>query len=530
MLEVDTKIKQREQDRREIRLRFIFSPEGFDRAAGLSCFPDAKSGPPPAADLSVAYFDSPDRFLSGHGMSLWVERSGRRYIQALDVATGQIGVATICRAMQNPVRKGIPDLATIGDRGLRGLLRRHVGAAPERIFRARLRRTSHQRRLKNGAALTADFEVGEIISGSVKKPVGELTLRLESGPSQSLFDLALEILSLMPLRVTTESRASRGLNLTRGQPPGSHKAKKVKLGHDATVEDALAHTMQHCLDHVVNNEACVLESDDSEGVHQMRVALRRLRSGLRIFQKVLPAAQFKKISHESKVLAGQLGAARDWDVFLSEIVTPMAAQFPDEQAFRTFQKRIEMQRRKSRNAARKAILSRRYTELLLRLSAWLAKRAWRDELPLKSGAPVFGPAKDFADTSLSKAHQRVCKAGEKFATLRTAERHQMRIEVKKLRYAVDFFSSLYSHNAVRPFRERLASLQDGLGYLNDVAVAQKLVKGICRSCKGKTAEQCHYAGGAVIGWHARALVAAEPGLSRKVTAFLASEPFWLGRT
>ena len=311
-----------------------------------------------------------------------------------------------------------------------------------------------------------------------------------------------------------------------GPPPAAAKAVRFDLLANSTVEQALGRTLQYCLTHLRANEVCVLESDDPGGVHQMRVALRRLRSAFRLFRSVLPKARYRAVAGEMKWLTGRLEAARDWDVFAGEIVAPVAAEAPGEapgEEFGALLDRLRTARRKSRHAAREAVRSPRYQRFVADLGAWLARRAWRDEAAeAVLVAPMAGPA----DALLAGCRERVAARGERFAALSPAERHRLRIAVKRLRYATDFFGSLYDPAAVGPYSARLTDIQDALGHRNDIVVARRLIGQLRSRCAGDEAEECRRAGALVMDWHERAQARSEATLARDIGAFIAWPPFW----
>ena len=110
---------------------------------------------------------------------------------------------------------------------------------------------------------------------------------------------------------------------SRARPKSSVKAQKLELKLEHTAEQALASIMRNCLSHTVLNEASALKGEDPEGIHQMRVALRRLRSALGLFRDLMPADQYEFLGGEVKWLAGELGNARNWDVFLADLLAPV---------------------------------------------------------------------------------------------------------------------------------------------------------------------------------------------------------------
>ena len=121
--------------------------------------------------------------------------------------------------------------------------------------------------------------------------------------------------------------------------------------------------------------------------------------------------------------------------------------------------------------------------------------------------------------------------GRGFADLSVERRHGLRIELKKLRYAVDFFAKLFSGKAARPYRRALARLQDHLGHLNDVAVAERMLGGLIErhAASPTDAAGLGLAAGLVLGWHTRAVADAEPATCKDWADFAAVRPFWTHR-
>ena len=142
--------------------------------------------------------------------------------------------------------------------------------------------------------------------------------------------LALELDALAPLRLETRSKSARGYALAAGMPPAWHKAEPPALEADATVDRAIQAILRSCLQHWCANEAAALDGSDPEGVHQMRVALRRLRSAFSVFGRLIDPAQRAWLSDEAKTIVNGLGPARDWDVFLAELLAPVRAARQDD--------------------------------------------------------------------------------------------------------------------------------------------------------------------------------------------------------
>ena len=309
-------------------------------------------------------------------------------------------------------------------------------------------------------------------------------------------------------------------------PPGAAKASRLDLLKGVTVEPALIRTLRHCLGHLRANEACVIESEDIEGVHQMRVALRRLRSALRMFRSVVPDAQYRALAGEMKWAAECLAAARNWDVLADEIVEPVARRHSGEAAFGALRVRLGAERRRCRAAARAAVRAPRYARFLVRIDAWLARREWRGDAV--DGALLDGPMVALSSALLTKRQRAVVDRARRFATLPAAERHRLRVDVKRLRYAIDFFASLYPPVPVKTYAAGLGDIQDALGFRNDIAMARDLLARIGEGGADDEIREIRRASAVVLDWHARAAARTEEALAHDIGALVARAPFWAG--
>ncbi|MBS1222176.1 MAG: inorganic triphosphatase, partial [Proteobacteria bacterium] len=228
------------------------------------------------------------------------------------------------------------------------------------------------------------------------------------------------------------------------------KASPVQLDADSRSEDAFVAIIGACLRHAEANRPAVLDGQ-MEGVHQMRVAFRRLRSGLRIFRPLIPREASAAPVEDIRWLNGFLGPARDWDVFLDEGMVPMLAHFPRKRGLSLFRTKAETIRQTHYRTLREALADPRYQRLTQGLADWLDDRAWREALDDERRERLARPALDFATPLLGRDHRRVEKQGAAFAELSAADRHRLRIRIKELRYALDFFSSLYPAAPVKAY-------------------------------------------------------------------------------
>lgn len=308
--------------------------------------------------------------------------------------------------------------------------------------------------------------------------------------------------------------------------PATAKARQVALAKDASVDRGVAVVFAACLNQWKANEAAALSGLDPEGVHEMRVALRRMRVALSDFKEVIPAGEVDWLRRESKWLISSPSAARDWDVFLLELLTPVEASRAGDTGLAELRLAAEAERETGYVVVRRAIRSARYSALSARMTRWLASKCWR-----KAGhgrqKNLDESAETLAGRLLTKRHTAVLKLGRDFNKFSPEERHQLRIALKKLRYTAEFFRSLYRKKRERAYFHALAQLQDSLGRMNDIAVADHLLERLSALRKDRRAsDHLQTAIGFVSGWHVHSAITSENEAEANWREFCGCDVFW----
>ncbi|MEI6557122.1 MAG: CHAD domain-containing protein [Rhodospirillaceae bacterium] len=502
----------------ETELKLAVAPEHLAAVSDAAAVVGRRTGEPVTVSLDSAYFDTPDRLLSARRAVLRVRLTPDGFIQTLKSGDGLTR-----HEWEWPVTGPGPVLAVIVEPAARAVIDGLDGAALRPTFRTRVERTLHQ---IDGGAIELAVDRGEIIGpdADAREPISEVELELKTGESASLYRLALALAETVPLRVEPRTKAARGFALANREPPRAFKAQRQLFEDRTTVDSALAAILGGCFHQFALNEPCLLAGDDPEGVHQARVALRRLRSALGLFRDLIPAADRAWLAAETKALADTLGPARDWDVFLAELLAPVKAAFathPDLHAdLAALEAAALAERHQAYQRVRALFASPGHTRFQLRFGLWLESRGWRAQAVTRTSAQLFRPLRETADALLDRRHRKARKLGGSFAELADTERHQLRIAMKKLRYAADFFRSLYDARPVDRYLQRLATFQDALGHLNDVATAARLVPVL------ESGAAAARAVGVVIGWHGRGLAALEPRLVAEWRDFRSAGVFW----
>lgn len=507
----------------EIELKLAVSPESFARlkshpALGGRARMTTKT-------LESTYFDTPELDLSRREATLRVRRSGRGFTQTIK---GAPEPGTITRGeWEWEVGGPDPDLTVVVDEEPSRLL------GPVRPEDLRAVFTSVAKRgirtlVRDGAEIEVAFDQGELrLPDGRAAPLCEIELELKTGDSRSLWDVARAIVDAEPTRIESRTKAARGFALAEGRLDRPVRSGGIRLRPDITVEEAIRVVFASCLGHLAGNEASVLNGDDVEGVHQLRVATRRMRSALSLFRPVLPRGDYFRFLGDVKWLGAALGPARDWDVFHDELVAPVRRALGGEAAedFEALDLVVLRKRDEARAAARAAVASPRHARFQIDFGEWLDTRGWRRQEVSEDSVRLFSPLIDLADALLDRRYRKARRAGRGFAGLPSARRHQLRIALKKVRYAAEFFQSLHDPRAARRFIVKLSELQDALGHLNDTATAHRLSRDL--HAEGERVDPGEArAVGITLGWYARAAAEGEARLITRWEEFADAKPFW----
>jgi triphosphatase len=294
-------------------------------------------------------------------------------------------------------------------------------------------------------------------------------------------------------------------------PPSWSPPTPIELKKNATTDDAIEAVAANSLAHWRTNIPAALDGRDPEGIHQARVGLRRLRAALSLFKKQIPAEQRSWIKQEATWLLTQMGPARDLDVFIQDLASSLINDTSENPGLAELISEARSKRLTAYKTATKAINSARTRRFSTRLEAWIEGRGW-----LTSGNKILGKnklirARNFARHRLNRQSRKMKSAYVEVNNLATEERHRLRIAVKKMRYGLIFFSSVLPKKRTAQLTSSLKNLQDTLGHLNDLAVAERTIERLLASMHG-AGQRTHikFACLDVLQRHGEAAARAEP--------------------
>jgi triphosphatase len=393
----------------------------------------------PTSTLQSTNFDTLDHRLRAKGLSLLVTRTGAGWLQT--VTTGTDGHDGVSCPVEAKVKGPRPDIAAITDKGVRKQVKKAIG----------------------------------------KKP-------------------------LVPLIETAEIELVSGNGMDHGAEDTSvHSDAKLKplkasaphLDPTQSTAEALRQLFQVATDQILHNWAVVLNSDDADGVHEMRIGLRRLRSALRVVRPVPDNEALREFNLIARNLARLVGEIRDADVLALEIVAPAAAKRSYDPGLASLKDVLDNKRAFCREKVRGELKVEKWCSQKLKL-ARLPEDIERivAETSSKARAKTIGT---LSRKALQKLWRKVAKLGQRLDELTIQERHEMRKDVKALRYATEVLAPLYRTKDVTRFTKKLQRLQDAFGYLNDIALAEQLAHLHASGFEDDPGLQ--RAVGYVIGWH-----------------------------
>jgi triphosphatase len=467
---------------------------------------------PVSRRLFSAYYDTPDCVLKNHGVALRLRREGQRWIQTLKSAGKVTGGLHERTEHETEVPVQLPSFPAVKEAGFGRLIAdRQMREALNVVFTTQFTRGTTSIQREDGARIEVCVDRGVIAAGERREPICEIELELKTGPIDALFDFAIALTQDLPLRLESRSKAERGYALAAGTTPAPVKAWAPVLSPDMSAQSGCANVMLACVAHLQANEAGLLAGSDPEYLHQARVALRRLRSAYRVFGSLSNDGPLAQAMEEVRALAKVLGKARNLDVFAMETLAPAGAR--DHAGMAAVHRRTQALRRRASRAAREAVAAPAYTNMLLRLTRTLSvlQTSALETMALQQSAlgtlaqggtntPAKPTLKDFAAGFLARQESRVRKRGRKIARLGPEQLHRLRIQVKRLRYATEFFLSLAEMQKGGNDLQAETTLQKLLGRLNDDAMAWAVLD---RLALAERSAQYQQAVGYLRGWCAR---------------------------
>lgn len=506
----------------EFEIKFRADRPTLDAVLGARLLQGATVSP--AREVISVYYDTPAFNVQRKGLSLRLRRKGRAVpvlgVKWMDPAAGELFARG---EVETRASEGVPDIELL-EPEVRDRLKDALNNEPlAPVFRTRVKRRIVL--IRHGLSeIELALDDGIVTVNEQSRPLSEVELELKSGNAADLLNLARELTRDCGLSLQFEPKAGRGYRLAKGEAARPQKAKPLRLPSGSSFDDAIAAVIANCLSHFTANWACLRESDAPESVHQLRVALRRLRSALAMFRKRIAVPELEDIRARARHIASGLGPARECDAFRQNA---LAGPFRDQPrrlaAAAQLLAAVENRRKETYATARSIIEDPVISLFVLDVQSILTQRTWRAALGAQDLGLLTSPARDFASETLQRLRQRVLKRGKQLPNMPDEERHELRIALKNLRYAVEFFDGLFAEDKdLRNFLRLVADLQEDLGAHNDAATAEAFMTALNLAPDA----QVHFAAGYLLGFYRHATIVADTHLTKKWKKFRHSRSFW----
>ena len=456
---------------RELELKVELSKSDVERLRGELTASELAIGPPTGKRLRSVYFDTPEHDLHAAGISLRLRRHNGGWLQTVKADQHVEGGASNPIELEAPVDREEPDLAKIADKKIKRAAQKAAkGTTLKPVFETIVQRTTRTIKAQ-GSEIELAVDDGEVRAGDEAREVREAELELKAGDAEGLLLAAEALLAGHELKLSTRSKAERGYRLVlqkMGTSQEPEKARPIRIARKDTCAKAFAAILQSAVRQILVNREAVLQTDDPNGAHQLRIGLRRLRSALRALRPLCDRSSLGIFERCARDMGRCVGALRDADVLISSIHAPVEAAASDKAGFAELLETLTRGRQRRRDEVRAALRGPAWTKLQLYLSLWprtLAENPKLEKLIAGHARKVLG-----------KAWKKAERLGGNLGKLDVERRHEMRKALKKVRYQAEFFAPLFGERDSERFIERLKTLQDVFGYINDVRMAPKLVE------------------------------------------------------
>jgi inorganic triphosphatase YgiF len=514
----------------EVELKLVGSPRVLAAASRLPWLRTMAIGKTKKQrEVASVYFDTPKTARQRNGISLRVRKVGREQLQTVKREGDGAASIFVRDQWEQKIGSDRPEFDPAKDTPAAAILKHKSMNALRPMFETAVQRTLIPLRLGTSEIELA-IDRGWVRSGKRRQRIGEIELELKRGNVSDLVEVAAKLADALPVSFEPQSKAERGYALASNERDKPVRAGEIQLNPDETVGEAFRTIAFSCLHHLAANRNAVCKGEP-EGIHQMRIGLRRLRAAISAFKNMVAGQETHAIKTELKWLTDRLAPARDFDVLLNEVLLPLHAERPGEPGLEALIADIEGRRDEGVRAAKESLRSERYRKAVLRTALWLADGDWsRSQDPLMAAWRETS-VREFAREVLQHRAKKIATRGRELKRLDQDHRHKLRIAVKKLRYSTEFFASLFpspkAERARKHFEGALKILQTALGEINDIAVHQELARQLTKDTERlKSRPEEAYAMGLVVGREHRRASASLTAAKNASKQFSDAAPFW----
>jgi CHAD domain-containing protein len=373
--------------------------------------------------------------------------------------------------------------------------------------------------------VSMQLRIGRIEAGASGLEVARLTLW---GPASAVLALGTALAETLPLLPAVASLDETARALALGEPPRMIRRGAPDLGSAATPDEALSLAISHLAEVLLAHAPMARVDAGPTGVHQLRVAARRLRSCLKLFRRTHSGAELEALESGVREVARGLTDAREWDVFLDGLAAELSAVLGSEPRWNRLVRAAQQRRQAAYESVGRMLAGTEFRGLVWCAMKLAALRGW-DAAPTAREAPL----RPWAAALLAKRGRRLKKDARHIEVASDTALHDLRLEAKKLRYAAELFAPLWPGRTARRYLRRLSALQEALGLSNDAVVARQRVAALSSGRRAEadasaasSATASAWAIGLAEGWALAAGREMRPEALKAWRRFARSTSFW----
>ena len=468
--------------------------------------------------LETHYFDTESACLQKAKLAYRIRREGEQWIATVKGGGSSRGGLHERHEWNVLVSNPQPDITVFAGTAMGKKIMTVVGS--EKLYPVLMTRFERSRMdviMPDGSQIEVAADQGEIIAGVNLEPILEVELELKKGEVAALFQLGAELAREFSLVPEVDSKYYRGLKLAgKGtlqreetyQPP---QVDKTKLAS----EELSKLLLQLIGRFLVTQQNFIEKPDLPENIHEMRIALRRLRSLLE-FSGTLVTKQHKFYLTELKNIGKLLGNLREIDVAYGSWRQVKGEQTLTKTSKMSLGECLCQARMLEAEKVHKIIRAGHTTSLLLELQAILA-----DNKGLLA-RDVSTNMNEYAISKLSSSLKALTKQGKKIDWMTTEDMHKIRLQVKKIKYVAEVLETAFIE--IPQLVLRLDTLQNNLGFINDVDSTESILETLL---KGNSNKALYLEAGLVIGWQGREALFVKNKMDKYWQNFYRTAQRWL---
>lgn len=253
-----------------------------------------------------------------------------------------------------------------------------------------------------------------------------------------------------------------------------YKLPTLDLTNDVDVETAAKHLFRECSHHLELNYKRYCDQKDEAALMQIRIGMRRTRVAMKAFRFIIHPETYKNFYRELRSLGQLLGYARDMDVFLKDMLREPCSHAGLEKVHAELRTLANVRREDEYRLNQREIMGGRFEAQLQAMEEWRTSD-WSLHLGRMGTTFLKEPVNSFALKVMEKGRLNLLSRGAYIDELSSDELHTVRKYVKRSRYHLRFFASLFDSRKMTEGYDLLIQMQDSLGHINDVKEGLKLI-------------------------------------------------------